>query len=335
MSLIERRRFLSAVSALAVAPLAAWAQRAKKTVRVAAILTTSPVAEMAGADPKHPMIRSFVHELRALGYVEGENLILERRSLGGNPNTYHDVIVELVRLQTDVIATAGNSDLLGRAKDVWGSVPVVMFGSDNPMSYGLVKSLAHPGGNLTGLIAADPEIGAKRMQLLKEAIPGVSSVAFLATKRNWEHPIAKITRKAARELGIEVLHAEHKPDDLDATFAAIMRMRPDALFVSAGTESFGQRKQIVAFAKKARLPASYPFGAMVQLGGLMSYSLSVADLGRRAAHYVDKILKGAKPGDLPIEGPTRYTLQINLKTAKELGIVIPQAFLVRADKVIE
>lgn len=335
MSLIERRHFLSALSALVVAPMPAWAQRAKTTVRVAAILTTSPVAEMAGADPKHPMIRGFVHELRVLGYVEGENLILERRSLGGKPDSYPDVIAELVGLHTDVIVTAGTSDLLGRAKDVWDSVPVVMFGSDDPVPSGLAKSLAHPGGNLTGLLAADPEVGAKRMQLLKEAIPGVSRVAFLATTHIWENPIAKITRKAARELGMEVLHAEHKPDDLDATFAAITRMRPDALFVSAGTESFGQRKQIVAFARKARLPASYPFAAMVQLGGLMSYSLSVADLGRRAAHYVDKILKGAKPGDLPIEGPTRYTLQINLKTAKELGIVIPQAFLMRADRVIE
>ena len=336
MVVIERRRFLVAVSAIVVAPLAAQAQPEKRTVRVAAILTTSPVAEMAGPDPQHPMIRAFVRELRALGYIEGENLILERRSLGGKPELYPDVIAELVGLRTDVIVTAGGSRLLARAKDVWGSVPVVMFGADNPVPAGLAKSLAHPGGNLTGLMAIPgPEIAAKRLQLLKEAIPGISRVAYLATNRVWEHPITRPIRKAAPAMGIELLHAEHKTDDLQGTFSAIERMHPDALFVSIGTASFGQRKQIVEFAKKARLPGSYPFAPMVDLGGLMSYSMSITDLGRRAAQYVDKILKGANPGDLPIEGPSRFTLAINLKAAKELGIVIPQSLLLQADRVVE
>lgn len=336
MSPIERRQFLTSASALLIAPLVARAQPTKKVVRVAAILTTSPVAEMVGPDPKHPMIRNFVHELRALGYVEGENLILERRSLRGEPDRYLDVIAELVRLETDVIVSAGGTGLFLRAKAVWGSVPVVMFGADNPVPSGLAKSLAHPGGNLTGLLALPgPEIGAKQLQLLKEAIPGLTRVAYLSTKEVWEHAVTRPIREAAPSMGIELLYAEHKPDDLQATFSAIQRMHPEALFVSIGTQSFGQRQQIIEFAKRARLPGIYPFAPMVDLGGLMSYSMSIADLGRRAAHYVDKILKGARPGDLPIEGPSRYTLAINLKTAKELGIVIPQSLLLQADRLIE
>lgn len=336
MGSIERRQFLVTASALVVAPLVAKAQRAKKTYRVAAILTTSPVAEMTGPDPEHPMIKAFVHELRALGYIEGENLILELRSLGGKPQSYPDVIAGLVRLQTDVIVTAGGDGLIGRAKDVWGGVPIVMFGGNNPVPSGLAKSLGHPGGNLTGLMAfPGPEIAAKRLQLLKEAIPGLSRVAYLSTKAVWEHPITRPIRQAAPTLGIELLHAEHKPEDLEATFSGIERTHPEALFVSIGTESFGQRQQIVEFAKKARLPGIYPFAPMVDLGGLMSYSMSISDLGRRAASYVDKILKGANPGDLSIEGPSRFILAINLKAAKELGLTIPQAVILQADRVIK
>ena len=330
-----RRKFLIASGALLAAQLA-HAQRAQKTYRVAAILTTSPVAEMAGPDPAHPMIRGFVHELRALGYVEGDNLTLERRSALGKPERYPGIVAELVGLKTDVIVTAGGAGLLSRAKKVWGTVPIVMFGSSNPVPLGMAKSLGRPGGNLTGLLAVTgPENEAKRLQLLKEAIPTLSRVAYLSTKAIWKAPFTKAVREAADPLGIELLHAEHKPDDLEATFAAIERMHPDALFVSIGTESTGQRRQILEFAKKARLPGSYPFDVFVALGGLMSYSVSLADLGRRAAHYVDKILKGAYPGDLPIERPTKFDFVVNLRTAKELGLTIPRSVLLRADRVIE
>jgi len=336
MGPIERRQFLVAAAGLVVAPLTAQAQRAKRTYRVAAVLTTSPIAEMTGPEPEHPLIRAFVRELRTLGYVEGENLILERRTAGGKPERYPGIIAELVKLHMDVIVTAGGSGLLASAKGVWDGVPVVMFGSNNPVPLGLAKSLAHPDGNLTGLLALPgPGIAAKRLQLLKEAIPGLSRVAFLSTQAVWEAAITQPIRDAAPAMGIELLHAEHKPSDLEATFSAIERIHPQALFVSIGTESFGQRRQIVEFAKKAQLPGSYPFAPMVDLGGLMSYSLSISDLGRRAAHYVDKILKGAKPGDLPIEGPAKFTLAINLKAAKELGIVIPQSLLLQADRVVE
>jgi len=332
---MRRRAFLTFVGGVLAAPLAG-AQEGRRTYRVAAILTTSPVSEMAGADPDHPMVRGFVREMRALGYVEGDNLILERRSLEGNPESYPKVIAELVRHKTDVIVSAGGTGLFTRVKGGWGDIPVVMFGSNNPVPAGLAESLARPGGNLTGLLAiSGPENEAKRLQLLKEAIPSVSRVAYLATRAVWEHPITRAIREAAPTLGIELLHAEHKPNDLEATFAAIERMNPDALFGSIGTETMGQHKQIVQFAKKARLPGSYSFAPMVEDGGLMSYSVDISDLGRRAAHYVDKILKGAKPGDLPIEGPTRYQLAINLRRAKELGLTIPQPLLLRADRVIE
>jgi len=332
---MRRRAFLTFVGGALAAPLAG-AQEGPRTYRVAAILTTSPVAEMAGADPEHPMVRGLVHELRALGYVEGRNLILERRSLEGNPGSYPKVIAELVRLRTDVIVSAGGTRLYTRAKDVWGKVPVVMWGADDPVPARLAQSLARPGGNLTGLLAiSGPENEAKRLQLLKQAIPGVSRVAYLATRVVWEHPITRLVREAAPTMGIELLHAEHKPDDLEATFAAIERMHPDALFGSIGTETMGQRKQIGQFAKKARLPGSYPFDPFVEDGGLMSYGVSLSGLGRRAAHYVDKILKGAKPGDLPIEGPMHPQLAINLRRARELGLTIPQPLLLRADRVIE
>jgi len=330
-----RRRFLCGAGALLVSPFAG-AQQAQRTYRVAAILTFAPVTEMAGQDPAHPMVRGFVHELRALGYVEGRNLVLERRSAAGKLERYPSIVAELVRLKTDVIVTAGGSALLASAKDAWDRVPVVMFGADNPVPRGLAASLGHPGGNLTGLLAiSGPENAAKRLQLLKEAIPTLSRVAYLSTEPVWEYPITRAIREAAPALGIELVHAEHRPDDLEATFAAIERMHADALFVSIGTASFGQRKQIVAFATRAHLPGSYPFAPMVEDGGLMSYSVDVSDLGRRAAHYVDRILKGARPGDLPIEEPTKFELVINLRTARALGLTIPKALLLRADRVIQ
>lgn len=328
-------RALMAAGALGTAVLAA-AQEAPRSYRVAVVLTTSPVAEMAGPDPAHPTVRGLVHELRALGYVEGRNFALERRSAEGKPETYPGIIAELIGLRTDVIVTAGGSAHFKRVKGLWDAVPVVMLGGDDPVAHGFAASLAHPGGNLTGLlVVTGPEHSAKRLQLLKEAIPTLSRVAYLSTRGVWEGPISRAIREAAPALDIELLHAEHRPVDLDATFAAIERMRPGALFVSLGAESFGQRRQIVRFATQARLPASYPFTPMAEDGGLMSYSVSVSGLGRGAARYVDKILKGARPGDLPIEAPTTFELVINLRTARALGLTIPRAVLLQADRLIE
>jgi len=332
---MRRRGFLMLVGGLLGAPFAS-AQADKRIYRVGVILTTSPLAEMTGQDPVHPTIRAFVHEMRARGYVEGRNLVLERRTAGGTPVRYPGIVAELVGLDPDVIVTAGDSGWIASAKNAWGSVPIVALGADDPVKHGLAASLARPGGNLTGLLSVTgPENNQKRLELLKEAIPTVSRVAYLATNRFWERAYTEALLAAAASLGIDVVHVEHKPEDLDATFAAIERARPDALFVPASAESFGQRQQIIAFARRSRLPGMYPFAPMVDAGGLMSFGVSVAGLGRRAAEYVDRILQGARPGELAMEQPAAFDLVINLRTARELGLAIAPSFLLRANRVIE
>jgi len=336
MSEVRRRQFLIVAGALFAAPLGAQAQRVERTYRVAAVLTTSPIAEMAGPEPTHPMINGFFRELRALGYVEGQNLVLERRTAEGSHERYSDIVTELVRLKTDVIVTAGGSDYVGHAKKVTSSVPIVTFGSGYLVENGLVASLSRPGGNITGLLFdTGPENEGKRLQLLKETIPTLSRVAYLGTMASWKGRNGQSVRDAAQALGIELLHAELQLADLGATFAAIERLRPDALYGASAPEVFGRYKQILEFARKARLPDTYWYSDMVTAGGLMAYSVGISDLGRRAAGYVDKILKGAKPGDLPLEQPTKFELVINLKTARALGIKIPPSILLRADRVIE
>jgi putative ABC transport system substrate-binding protein len=331
---MRRRDFLALVGGT-LAARSASAQRGTRIHRVAVIFTTSPLAEMAGPDPAHPTLRAFVRELRALGYREGENLILERRSLEGRLERYPDVVAEVVRLRSDVIVSAGAGSLLVRGKAAWQDVPVVMYAAGDPVPFGLAKSLAHPGGNVTGLLGVPgPEISAKRLQLLKEVMPRLSRVAYLSTGALWQLRFTGPIREAAPSLGIELLHAEHQTADLEATFSAIERIHPEALFVSAAPESFGQRRKIVDFARKLRLPGSYPALEMVELGGLMSYSPDFSDVARRAAHYVDQILKGARPGNLPIEGPSEFILAVNLAAAAALGLAIPPSILRRADRVI-
>lgn len=333
---MNRRDTVAALLALGAAPLVAEAQRAEAMHRVAFILTTSPAAEMAGPEPAHPITRAFVHEMRTLGYVEGRNLALERRSAEGRSERYQSIGAELVQLKMDVIVTAGVGAQVRRVRDATGTIPIVMLGSSEPVEYGLVQSLARPGGTVTGLLAsAGSEMGAKRLQLLKEILPNVSRVSYLGDKAAWEDSLSEAVRRAARSLGIELLFAEHLPGNLEETFARIERQNPDALFASGATTVYAQRLQIVQFARKAQLPDAHLFAEIAVAGALMSYGVNAPDLGRRSAHYVDKILKGAKPGDLPIEQPVKFDFVINLKTAKELGLRIPQSLLLRADRVIE
>jgi len=332
---MKRRAFLTFVGAAFAAPIAN-AQLGARVYRVAVILTTSPLAEMVGQEPAHPTVRAFVHEMRALGYVEGRNLILDRRSAEGDAGRYPGIVAELVGLRPDVIVTAGEGGLVASAKDAWHGVPIVTLGTNEPVKYGLARSLARPGGNLTGLVVVTgPENEQKRLQLLKDALPAVSRVAYLAPRRFRDYATTKTVVEAAAALGVDVVLAEHKPEDLDTTFASIERLHPDALLVSGAAESYGQHAQIIEFARRVRLPGMYPYAPMVDAGGLMSYSVSVVGLGRGAAEYVDKILRGAKPGDLPMERPTSFELVVNLKAAKAIGILIPQSILLRADRVIE
>jgi ABC-type uncharacterized transport system substrate-binding protein len=333
----NRRIFLASLVAFLAVPLSTHAQQAGKVHHLAIIGSTMPVAEMAGPDPRNPILKAFMRELRTLGYVEGRNLVVARRSAEGKPERYPDIAAEVVRMKTDVIVAGGGTMLIRRLTEGVGNIPIVMIGgTGDPVELGLVASFARPGGNVTGLTAGSgPENEPKRLQLLKEAIPKLSRVAYLVTKEGWDLPIAQAIRRAAPSLGVKLLHAEHTPADIDATLEAVARLRADALFASASLETYAHRHQIVRFALKTRLPGIYPVLEMAETGGLMSYGVSASDLGRQAAHYVDKILKGARPGDLPIERPARFELVINLKTAKALGVTVPQSVLLRADRLIE
>lgn len=333
---MNRRIFIIGIGALFAAQLNANAQQAHKVRRVALIVTTTPVAEMAGPEPLHPLTRAFLHELRVLGYIEGRNLIFERRSAEGKPERYSEIAAEVVRLKPDVIAAGGSVILVRRVKEGAGDIPIVMISSAQVVELGVVASLARPGGNVTGLVSdTGPENELKRLQLLKELIPTRSRVAYLVAGEFWDLPVAQAIRRAAPSLGVELLRAEHSPTDIDATLAALARQRPDALIASISGPTYAHRRQIVEFALKTRLPAIYPYSDMAEMGGLMSYGVSGSDLGRRAAVYVAKILKGARPGDLPIEQVTRFELLVNTKTARAIGITIPQSVLLRADRVIE
>jgi len=334
--MMDRRIFLTTVAGgLLAAPLAAEAQPVGKVPRVGVILTTSPVAEMSGPEPVHPLIRAFVHALHALGHVEGQNLILERRSAEGRFERFADIVAELVRLNTDVIVTV-TAPATQRAKEVTNTVPIVGVGIVDPVGFGIVQSLARPDGNVTGVTGfPGPEISAKRLQLLKEALPRISRVAFLGLKSDWEDPMGRTVQAAAQALGLTLFLAEHTPTQYADAFDVLTGGRPDALFVSYSGSNYANQRLIVDFATRHRLPSTHAFRESVELGGLMAYGTDAADVFRRAAGFVDKILRGAKPGDLPIEQPTKFELVINLKTAKALGLAIPQSMLLRADQVIE
>ena len=317
------------------APIDTPAQQPGKVYRVGLIFTTAPVSEMAGPEPVHPPTRAFLHTLRSLGYVEGQNLVFERRSAEGKFERFAEIVAELVRLKTDVIVTV-STPMAQAAKQVTTTVPIVMAVSVSPVEAGLVASLARPGGNITGLTTnTGPEIEGKRLELLRDALPRISRLAYLGMKTDWEGPSGESVKAAAKALNVTLLHAQHTPNEYAGAFALIARQRPDALFVADSGPAFAHRRLIVEFAVKNRLPGTYARREFVEAGGLMSYGVSSPDLFRRAAGYVDKILKGANPADLPIEQPTKFELVINLKTAKALGLTIPQSILIRADEVIQ
>ena len=335
--MINRRSFVAiATPGLVALPLAAQTQRAGKVYRVGLVAAASTLPEMAGPEPVSVGTRAFVQGLRALGYVEGRNLILERRSAEGRPERFGELVAELIRLKADVIVTV-SVPAARAAQALTSTVPIVMATSGDPVGEGLVRSLARPGGNITGLTnSAGPEIEAKRLELLREMLPGVARVAYLGSRKfnDWDSPYGKSVRTAAQALGVTLVSAEYAPDRYAEAFALIGGARAGALFVAPSPAAYADRALIVDFASRARLPSSFAYREPVELGGLMSYGVNLADNFRRAAGYVDKILKGAKPGDLPVEQPTKFELVINLKTAKALGLAVPP-LLLRADEVIE
>jgi putative ABC transport system substrate-binding protein len=334
--MMNRRAFLGTLGLLA-APLAAEAQPAGKVYRVGLIVFGTAPSQMAGAQPGDPNIRAFVQGLRSLGYAEGSNLVLERRSAEGRVERIGDIVAELVRLKPDVIVTT-TTPIARQAKAATVTVPIVMATSWDPVNSGIVQSLARPGGNITGLtLVVNSEIEAKRLELLKTMLPRVSRVAYLVNRKDqeWERPIGKSVRAAAQTLGVTLVLAEFSPRQYSDAFARISSARAEALYVTSNPTAVADRAVIVELATRARLPSSFAFREAVEVGGLMSYGTKLADNFHRAAGYVDKILKGAKPADLPVEQATKFELVINLKTAKALGLTIPPSLLRRADQVIE
>ena len=330
---MNRRTFLFGLTLGALpAPLAAEAQAVGKVFRVG-VIAISPVAGIM-SDPSHPYNSGFRREMRDRGYVEGKNLILELRSVDGRLERASEVVAELVHLNVDVIVTAG-PEMTRQAQRVTTTVPIVMF-SRAPVEEGLVASLARPGGNITGLtIDTGPDLQGKRLELLREGVPKLRRVAYLGLKAEWEAPGGMRARAAARAWALALFLAEPSPNDYTGAFDLIARERPDAILISQDAIHFPHRRLIAEFAARNRLPSISSYREYVEAGGLMSYGHDSQDSYRRIAIYVDNVLKGAKPADLPVEQPTKFELVISLKTAKALGLTIPQSLLLRADDVVQ
>jgi putative ABC transport system substrate-binding protein len=279
------------------------------------------------------LAEAFREGLRELGYVEGKNIIIEYRYGEGRMERLPGLAADLVRLKVDIIVTGGRPSTRA-AKQATSTIPIVMAAAGNPVGNRFVASLARPGGNITGLTTMRGDLTGKRLELLKETASKISRVAVL-----WGPPAAsnfKIAEGAARLLGLELQSLEVRgPEDLEGAFRAATKERAQALVALRNPAIFNERKRIAELAIKNRLPAIYDDREFVEAGGLMSYGTNQADLYRRAATYVDRILRGAKPADLPVEQPTKFELIVNLKTAKQIGLTIPQSVLYRADKVIK
>jgi ABC-type uncharacterized transport system substrate-binding protein len=278
---------------------------------------------------------AFQQGLRDIGYVDGKNIVIEWRSAEGQLDRLPALAAELVRLKVEVIVTTG-SGVTRAAKEATVTIPIVMSQDNDPIGNGFVASLARPGGNITGLAILAPEISGKQVELLKETVPRLSRLAVLGTSNS--PGIAQASKEvelAAGAFGVKLQYLDVRDsNDVETAFRAATKGRADAVLVLTGAVLNSQRKQIADLAAKSRLPAIFPFREYVEAGGLMSYSANFADLYQRAATFVDKILKGAKPTDLPVEQPTKFDFVINLKTAKQIGLTIPPNVLVRADKVI-
>jgi putative ABC transport system substrate-binding protein len=326
---MHRRAFLGTLGLL-VAPRATRAQHAAKAPRIG-LLGGSPAAS--------PLREAFRQGLRDLGYVEGRNVMIEYRFDEGKLERLPALVAELVALEVDVILAGSTSAALA-AKQATRTLPIVVAGIRDPVGSGLVSSLARPGGNVTGLSLLAPDLVGKRLEQLKQAVPGVTRVAALWHRggqvERADKDILKEAEAAARALGVQLQIVEVRgPADLDRAFSDMASARAGALAVLGGTMLFNERRRLVDLAATNRLPAVYPVREFVDAGGLMFYGANTADAWRRAATYVDRILKGTKPGDLPVEQPSKFELVINLKAAKALGLAIPPSLLQRADQAIE
>jgi putative tryptophan/tyrosine transport system substrate-binding protein len=309
----------------------ASAQQPTKVPRIGYLSSVDPASESTRSEP-------FRLALRELGYIEGQNIAIEYRYSEGKQDRAPELAAELVRLKVDIIVVSAGIGWVRSVKNATKTIPIVMAGSGtDPVKAGIVESLARPGGNVTGVTNLNQELGGKRLELFKEAVPKVARVAALYEPANQGSllEVKEILPVAARALGLTVRSWEVRAaDGFEKVFAALSKQRPDGLYVGGGPLMYPNRKRIADLALKSRLPSMYVRREFVDAGGLMYYGADLADSYRRVAYYVDRILKGAKPADLPVEQPTKFELVINLKTARQIGLTIPQSMLYRADKVL-
>jgi putative ABC transport system substrate-binding protein len=326
---MRRRKFIGLLGAMVAWPSTANAQQRDKVWRIGMLEMTAPGMNAANLD-------AFRKGLHDLGYVEGQHVVIEYRSADGRSERFPKLAAEFVRLKVDVIVTRGTPAVMA-AKNATATIPVIMAASGEPLRTGVVTALARPGGNVTGLSAITNELIGKRLEMLREVVPGIRRVGFL---HNMSNPVAprqwEEFKAAVQALGIEPrLLDVRNPEQIEPAIVASVSQQTQALVVGNDTVMHSNRRHVVELVAKHKLPATYHAREFVDAGGLMTYGVSYPDLYRRAATFVDKIFKGTKPSDLPVEQPTRFELVINLKTAKALSLTVPPMFLARADEVIE
>jgi putative tryptophan/tyrosine transport system substrate-binding protein len=332
MKPLDRRVFLALLASGVVTPLRPAA--AQPTARVYRLGILAPTGAPTSSDQNVAVIL-IPKALREMGYVPARDLVLEARYADGRLDRLPELARELVRLRVDVIVAISSASVRA-AMAATSTIPIVIYGNFDPVAAGFVKSLAKPEGNVTGvLIAPAGTLAAKKLELLKEAVPGATRVAFLAPADPGIRPQVQETQQAATSLGIKLAVTEVQAGDYARAFATLAGGRPEALFVGAHTFFVRDRKRIIELAAKHRLPAIYEWPEHVEDGGLMSYGSSLSGTTRRLAIYVDRLFRGARPGDLPVEQPAEFQLVINLRTARTLGLPIPPALLTRTDRVIE
>jgi putative ABC transport system substrate-binding protein len=328
-----KRRLLPTVALVLV--FAAHAQPVPKVPRVGFVATISPQAEISGPEPANPFVRAFVQGLREQGYVSGRNVTLEMRTLEGKPERLEGILAEFVRLKTEVVFIPSPALVL-RGQKLVGEMPIVALVGTDLIAKGMVKSYARPGGTVTGpSLDIEDEADGKRLELLLELVPHARRIAYIGTREEWGRAYAVNVRATAQRLGVAVVHVDSGYGDFAPSFARLRDEQVQAVIIERSARAYGRREEIGALAMESGLPTSCAQGELVEHGCLMSYGADIPDLGRRAGGYVAKILKGARPGDLAVEVPTKFELAINLKAARALGIAIPQPVLLRTSRVIE
>jgi putative ABC transport system substrate-binding protein len=330
--MMERRTMIGSLALVALAGRrAARAQPVRKVYRIGILSLGSTISEMTGPQPKNLYVKALLDGLRALGYVYGEHLVTEPRGAEGRPERFPGLVAELLRLGVEVIVAVPAS--AAALKQATSTIPIVLTGASDPVAAGVAQSLAHPGWNFTGLSNQDQDLIAKRLELLKQLAAPAAPIGVVWDRAN---PLVwQVAETAARERGWKLLSLEIRDaGELEGALNAATAARAGAVLLQSGL-LFRDVGRITALATNSRLPAMYAFRFYVEQGGLMSYAVDLVDVWRRTAVFVDKILKGAKAGDLPIEQPTKFELVINLKTAKALGLTIPPSLLARADQVLE